>query len=57
MPGVLKAAVTKDQYESLDEKNRLIYDEMSGFAKRLAQRMDEIIDLLKKIISADKEVS
>jgi uncharacterized protein YukE len=37
-------------YATLTEKERMMYDEMVGFAKRLAERQEETNALLKKIL-------
>lgn len=42
--------MTPDQYNELSAKERLMYDELAAFSKRLALRMVEIVDLLKKIL-------
>lgn len=43
--------MTKEQYASLDDTQRLMYDEMYAVAKRLAERQEEIVELLKTIIA------
>lgn len=45
--------MTKEQYEQLDAKEKVMYDEMVAFGKRLSLRMEEIIDLLKGILAVD----
>ncbi len=45
----------KELYDQLDYKEKMLYDEMHEFSKRLAERMDEIILLLKTIISSAED--
>lgn len=45
--------MTSDQYRTLTEKEKLMYDEMAAFCKRLSERMQEVADLLKKAIGDD----
>ena len=40
----------KEIYESLTDKERCIYDELEGFARRLAVRMDEMTGILRAIL-------
>lgn len=47
--------MTKELYDTLSEKERLMYDELSGFSKRLSERMEEVIELLKTIMAMDAE--
>lgn len=42
-------------YKDLSPKEKLMYDEMSGFAKRLSERMEEVIELLKTILAEAHE--
>lgn len=37
-----------ETYKSLTSKEKLIYDELSEFAKRLTLRMEEVIKILKE---------
>jgi hypothetical protein len=49
--------MTLDQYQSLTDKEKLMYDELARFAGRLTERMEEIAMLLKKAIGEDAEGS
>lgn len=41
----------KEIYDSLSAKEKTMYDELAAFAARLAERQEEIIDLLKTILA------
>lgn len=45
----------KETYETLSAKEKLLYDELSAFAGRLAQRTEEQNELLKTLIAMVKE--
>lgn len=47
--------MTPEQYKALSDKEKLMYDEMAGFARRVSERMEEMIDLLKTIVALDAE--
>lgn len=40
----------KELYDQLTAKEKLMYDELSGFSNRLATRFDEVVMLLKALI-------
>lgn len=42
--------MTKDIYETLTPKERLMYDELANFSKRLNDRMEELTEVLKNIL-------
>lgn len=42
--------MTKEVYESLSPKEKMMYEELAGFAKRLAERMDEMTLVLKAML-------
>jgi hypothetical protein len=39
-----------EDYQTLSPSERLIYNEMVGFAGRLSDRITEVADLLKRIL-------
>lgn len=41
----------KEIYETLTKNEQIMYDEFSAFALRLAERQEEIIELLKTILA------
>lgn len=45
----------KELYDQLNDKEKLMYDELHGFSERLTTRMEEIIELLKTIIDVTDE--
>lgn len=45
----------KDTYDSLTEKEKMMYDELSAFAQRMAERMEEQNELLKTLIAMVQE--
>lgn len=47
--------MTPEQYKALEPKEKAMYDELNAFSKRLTERMEEIIELLKRILSADAD--
>jgi hypothetical protein len=42
--------MTKEVYETLSPKEKLMYDEMHEFAKRFTERINEVCELLQAII-------
>lgn len=42
--------MTPDQYAKLSDNEKLMYNELSGFAARLTTRMQEVIDILKTAV-------
>lgn len=46
--------MTKEVYQTLSEKEKAMYDELVGFSRRLAERMEEVISLLKKAIEGQE---
>lgn len=40
-----------ERYDELTPKEKMMFDELAGFAKRLAERQEEIIELLKTILA------
>jgi hypothetical protein len=47
--------MTKEVYDTLTPKEKLMYDELHAFAKRYTERLDEVVDLLKRILSSGAE--
>lgn len=48
--------MTKELYDTLSYKEKMMYDELHAFSKRMADRMEEIVELLKTIIAvADQD--
>lgn len=43
--------MTKEVYDSLSEKERVMYNELTEFSKRLAERMGEVLELLQAILA------
>lgn len=41
----------KELYDSLTEKERMMYDELHSFSERLSLRIEEIVDLLKTLVA------
>lgn len=46
----------KTTYDTLSDKEKLIYDEMHAFALRLTERVEEQNELLKTLIAMVQEV-
>lgn len=46
----------KEMYETLSRNEKLMYDELSSFAVRVTERLDETIELLKTIIAMGEEI-
>lgn len=44
-----------DQYNSLSEGEKLLYNEFYAFGKRVNDRLDEVSDLLKTLIAMIQE--
>ncbi len=42
--------MTKDRYDSLSANEKLMYDEMADFSKKLLDRIDVLTDAVKKLI-------
>lgn len=42
--------MTKDIYETLTPKEKLMYDELAAFSKRLNDRMEELTQVLSNIL-------
>lgn len=47
--------MTKEVYESLSPKEKMMYEELASFAKRLSDRMEEMTELLKAIVVLGNE--
>lgn len=46
----------KELYDQLSYKEKMMYDELYAFSKRLSDQMDEVVELLKTIIAvADQD--
>lgn len=53
--GFLVFGMNKEVYDTLTDKEKLMYDELHAFAKRYTERLDEVVDLLKSILAVGAE--
>lgn len=45
----------KETYDTLSEKERLLYDELYAFSLRLTERMEELIRVLREAVGEANE--
>lgn len=42
--------MTKDTYDTLTKNEKLLYDELAAFAKRLTERMEQLTEVMTKLL-------